>query len=371
MHRVKKYFSLVLVMLLTWSVTGAQTNSPEVMSAPEFFRMLSNQPDCSTDWTFIFDEPAFGIKATYRMKIVRKQGKVRREMYPLENETGLKNKADKNYKFVVIDQPGRQSVTLDPQAKTYAEMPAGSNVPGLDLERFIQSKASELNKLKVEKVGVENFNGHPSTKIKMTFEGERGAIFMYFANDMKNLLIGMKGEEGESSSLSISNIVFDLPDELFEIPQGYKKVDFNSFQATIKQKVPASRPPKNVLRGELRTAQVDPRPEPQRLADLPAVSSDATAAADVDSPPVLLNMPKPEYTLEARSNQVEGVVRLQILIGADGSVKKVRLLGGLPDGLNEQAIQTAYRYKYKPAMKNGKPVSYEMKIEIEFKLDSK
>ena len=244
MHRIKKYLGLALVTLLMWPVAGAQTNGPEAIPISAFFEMLSNQPDCSTDWTFILDEPALSVLAKYRMKLVRKQGKVRREMYPLENETRLKNKADKDYKFVMIDQPGRPTMVCDPQAKTYAEMPSGVNVPGIDLQSFIQSKASELDKLKVENVGVENFKGHPSKKIRMTVEGERGAILMYFANDMKNLLIGMESDEAGKSSLTISNISFDLPDELFEIPPGYKKVDFSSFQATIKQKMLASSPPK-------------------------------------------------------------------------------------------------------------------------------
>jgi TonB family protein len=372
MHRIKKYFSLALVTLLIGSVTGAQTNSPEVIPVSEFFRMLSNQPDSSTDWTFILDEASFGIKAKYRLTIARKQGKVRREMYPLENETSLKNKADKNYKLVVLDHPGRPSVAFDPQAKTYAEMPGVFKAPGFDLESFIQSKASALDKIKVENVGVENFKGHPSTKIRMTFEGEGGEVFMYFANDMKNLLIGMELTEAGKSSLTISNILFDLPDELFEIPQGYKKVDLNSFQAVLKQKVPASRPSKNKS-----IPAVEPGPPPMELRPPivakpdSATSSNATVATDVDSPPVLLKMPKPEYTQEAQENQVQGVVRLQILIGADGNVKRVRVLGGLPDGLVEKAIKAAHQRKYKPAMKDGKPVSYEMKIEIEFKLDSK
>jgi TonB family protein len=166
--------------------------------------------------------------------------------------------------------------------------------------------------------------------------------------------------------------LFDLPDELFEIPQGYKKVDFDSFKAALTRKLPASRPPKNnaVPRDEPAVI-TEPRVAPPQLADPPQVSADATAKTDVDSLPVLLNMPKPGYTPEARRNQIQGVVPVQITIGADGNVKKVRLLGGLPDGLNEQAIKTAYQYRYKPAMKNGKPVSFEMKIEIEFKLDSK
>ena len=91
-------------------------------------------------------------------------------------------------------------------------------------------------------------------------------------------------------------------------------------------------------------------------------------ATAVDMKPVMLNRPRPNYTEEARKNKIQGVVVARLLVGADGSVKQVKIARGLADGLNEEAIRAAYQIRFKPAMKGGQPVSYWQAIEIEFNL---
>jgi protein TonB len=88
----------------------------------------------------------------------------------------------------------------------------------------------------------------------------------------------------------------------------------------------------------------------------------------VDTKPIPLNKPRPNYTEEARKNKVQGVVLLRVVIGPDGTVKSARVIRGLPDGLNEEAIRAAYQMRFKPAMKNGQPVAFPISIEVEFNL---
>lgn len=89
----------------------------------------------------------------------------------------------------------------------------------------------------------------------------------------------------------------------------------------------------------------------------------------VDSKPVALNRPRPNYTEEARKDKVQGSVRARVLVGSDGIVKQVKIAGaGLPDGLNEEAIQAAKQMRFQPAMKNGEKVAYWVTVEIEFNL---
>lgn len=88
----------------------------------------------------------------------------------------------------------------------------------------------------------------------------------------------------------------------------------------------------------------------------------------VDTKPVPLNEPRPNYTEEARKNKVQGVVRARVLIGSDGLIKQVRIIRGLPDGLNEEAIRAAMQIRFKPAMKNGQAVSYWTALDVEFNL---
>jgi TonB family protein len=91
-------------------------------------------------------------------------------------------------------------------------------------------------------------------------------------------------------------------------------------------------------------------------------------ATAVDQRPVPLNAPQPRYTEEARKNKIQGTVIARVLVGADGSVKQVRITRGLPDGLDEQAIQAAYQLRFRPAMKGGQPVSFWQAVSIEFNL---
>jgi protein TonB len=91
-------------------------------------------------------------------------------------------------------------------------------------------------------------------------------------------------------------------------------------------------------------------------------------ATAVDSRPILLNSPQPRFTEEARKNKIQGVVLVRVLVGSDGAVKKVTITRGLPDGLDEQAIQAAYQMRFKPAMKSGQPVAFWVPAQIEFNL---
>jgi len=89
----------------------------------------------------------------------------------------------------------------------------------------------------------------------------------------------------------------------------------------------------------------------------------------VDERPVLLNKPRPMFTEEARRNKIQGVVRMKILIDVSGKVAEVVVTRGLPDGLDLQAIRAAYQMRFRPAMKNGSPVSFWLSnVEVEFNL---
>ncbi|MEW6127054.1 MAG: energy transducer TonB [Acidobacteriota bacterium] len=88
----------------------------------------------------------------------------------------------------------------------------------------------------------------------------------------------------------------------------------------------------------------------------------------VDVKPIALNRPRPNYTEQARQNKVQGLARARVLVGADGSVKQVRIVRGLPDGLSEEAIRAAYQMRFRPAMRNGQPVAYWVVVDIEFNI---
>jgi TonB family protein len=100
----------------------------------------------------------------------------------------------------------------------------------------------------------------------------------------------------------------------------------------------------------------------------PLLSSTGGVATNVDQKPEPLNNPRPSYTAQARKNGIQGIVAARVLVGADGAIKRVHIDRGLPDGLNEEAIRAAYQMRFRPAMKDGRPVAFWHSVQIEFHL---
>jgi protein TonB len=82
----------------------------------------------------------------------------------------------------------------------------------------------------------------------------------------------------------------------------------------------------------------------------------------------ILSRPEPQYTEEARKNQVSGTVVLRAVFSSSGQVTNIRTVSGLPNGLTERAIAAARQIRFSPAMKGGRAVSQYIQIEYNFNL---
>ena len=82
----------------------------------------------------------------------------------------------------------------------------------------------------------------------------------------------------------------------------------------------------------------------------------------------ILSRPEPQYTEEARKNQVSGTVVLRAVFSSSGQVTGIRAVSGLPNGLTERAIAAARQIRFTPAMKDGHAVSQYIQIEYNFNL---
>lgn len=85
-------------------------------------------------------------------------------------------------------------------------------------------------------------------------------------------------------------------------------------------------------------------------------------------PPRLLKEVKAAYTEDARRNNLEGEVVLEIVVRRDGSVSDVKLINGLPAGLNDRAIAAVRQWRFAPATRLGQPVDVIVEVAVEFKL---
>lgn len=110
-----------------------------------------------------------------------------------------------------------------------------------------------------------------------------------------------------------------------------------------------------------------------------AVPEDAPEAAPPPDPaplrwrpgivrPVKVEGPEPQYTEVARRAGVEGIVILEAVIGADGSVRDVRVLKSLPFGLSEEAVRAVEQWRYEPAKLDGRPVAVLLSLTVRFGL---
>ena len=89
---------------------------------------------------------------------------------------------------------------------------------------------------------------------------------------------------------------------------------------------------------------------------------------DVTTKAKLISKPEPQYTEEARKNQITGTVVLKVVFASNGSVTNIRTVSGLPHGLTEKAIAAARQIKFTPATKDGHQVSMWMQLEYNFNL---
>ena len=85
-------------------------------------------------------------------------------------------------------------------------------------------------------------------------------------------------------------------------------------------------------------------------------------------PPTVISRVQPDYTEEARAAKYEGTVVVKATIGVDGTLKVEKVLRELDHGLTENAVEALKQWKFKPGLKNGKPVAVSLNIEVNFRL---
>ena len=87
--------------------------------------------------------------------------------------------------------------------------------------------------------------------------------------------------------------------------------------------------------------------------------------------PALLFKVEPEYSEEARKAKYQGTVLLYVQVDPSGKAVNMRVLHSLGLGLDEKAMEAVKKWKFKPGIKDGKPVTVEAQIEVNFRCCSK
>ena len=87
------------------------------------------------------------------------------------------------------------------------------------------------------------------------------------------------------------------------------------------------------------------------------------------SAPEVIHSVQPQFTPEARSQNYQGVVAVQLIVDTQGVPQDVRVVRHLGMGLDEEAIAAVKQYRFRPAKYEGRSVSVQMVIDVDFRLD--
>src|SRR5258708_22831492 len=112
------------------------------------------------------------------------------------------------------------------------------------------------------------------------------------------------------------------------------------------------------------TGEQQPAPSPSPVATAsPSSPGDSTGL-------IVIKSPKPSYPLGAADKGVQGKVWIQLRISETGDVESADIISGDPN--LARAVQEAMKkWKFKPYIRNGKPVKVSTKVPFDFAFKNK
>jgi TonB family protein len=84
--------------------------------------------------------------------------------------------------------------------------------------------------------------------------------------------------------------------------------------------------------------------------------------------PVVVHRVDPEYSEEARKARYSGVVIVYMEIDQTGRPRNLKIVKGVGLGLDEKAIEAVSQWRFKPGLKDGRPVVWSGEVECAFHL---
>ena len=106
--------------------------------------------------------------------------------------------------------------------------------------------------------------------------------------------------------------------------------------------------------------------EPPAPPPAPPAPPAQQSVADLDAP-VPINRPAPRYPPQALRRSVGGSVRVLATVAPDGSVERLELAEGSGNrDLDRAAMEAVRRWTFRPATRNGQPVTATVVVPLEF-----
>jgi protein TonB len=109
-----------------------------------------------------------------------------------------------------------------------------------------------------------------------------------------------------------------------------------------------------------------PPPPPVKVEEKKAAPQRIRVGGNVQQA-LLIKQPKPIYPPLAKQARIQGVVRLNAIIGKDGTIQNLTVATGHPL-LVPSAMEAVKQWVYKPTLLNGEPVEVVTQIDVNFTL---
>ncbi len=97
-------------------------------------------------------------------------------------------------------------------------------------------------------------------------------------------------------------------------------------------------------------------------------SPTSQAVSDSESGPALLLMPNPVYPRDALQAGIEGTVWVKVLVGEDGNVEDIVVVGDGIAPLNDAAVAAASAAHFRPGVSGGSPQPMWVQIPLRFSI---
>jgi protein TonB len=85
-------------------------------------------------------------------------------------------------------------------------------------------------------------------------------------------------------------------------------------------------------------------------------------------PPKLIHVVEPDFDPKSEEAFTSGVVRIQIVVTHQGSVRNPKVVVGLNERQDKKAVEAVTQWRFKPALRQGEPVNVRATVEVNFHL---
>ncbi len=108
---------------------------------------------------------------------------------------------------------------------------------------------------------------------------------------------------------------------------------------------------------------------PSRVQEVVQQNEPARISQEDQEYPHCIYCPRPEYSADAREQKIQGEVSVEVTVKTDGKAYDIKVTKSLYPSLDKNAVDAVKNWKFKPAVKDGKPIELRVPIQVQFQLD--